>query len=315
MKASANRVLTFYGTEADEHCRLHPSWPSTRVALPLVSTILGSTRMYGRSHTAGRTKSSHVTSRAHKAKRLDGRSPRDLEDDSADNGTEAIAFRTAIPASERTRRHQSADYDGAARRNSTLSMDAAWGRTFAGAWEPSGDTAVWIPTTNPWELPHFTGQIGWLLEKRKSVAATDRDAMREFPRAAKWRKQREIETGYPCSEHPDTRELDDIRAGLRRQVDHVDDLCALMGMTTNDGGTMDDNNNPPAANDGARPMNIPPSGLLQKKQAAAWIGRSVRTFERLIAEKGPPKSIRLGARAFYRVEDLREWIEPKQDAA
>lgn len=53
-----------------------------------------------------------------------------------------------------------------------------------------------------------------------------------------------------------------------------------------------------------------PSGMLNQKAAAYYIGLSVWTLRRLIKKpKGKPEHYRIGRRCFYRKEDLDKWLE------
>lgn len=72
------------------------------------------------------------------------------------------------------------------------------------AWEASGDERAWIPTLDPWTLPHFMALSGWLERRRRDVEE-DLEAASHL--------------GYPAR----------LRQGLQRQLARLKSLVVRDG--------------------------------------------------------------------------------------
>ena len=174
-------------------------------------------------------------------------------------------------------------------------------------WEASDDQRVWVPTFNPFTLPHFKQQLGWL-RIRGAEAAADLVRVRRLQMKASAIVP-EPEAVIP--HHRQQQELDSRARGLGRQVEHADRLRALIGDTTPlRGSWMQDQEDRTVV-----PMRPTPTihptenGLVDTVEAAVYLGRKERTLRRWRAEKKGPEYHLVCGRYMYRLDDLDAFLE------
>ena len=56
-------------------------------------------------------------------------------------------------------------------------------------------------------------------------------------------------------------------------------------------------------------VNVLPDGRLAAKEAAKYLGLSEKTLAQMRSQGRGPRYVKRAGRVFYRIEDLREWIE------
>jgi hypothetical protein len=283
--SSSDLVLTLHGPDAEDHCRRHPAWPSTRFSLPGGDVISGPLAI-------GRN----------------GQGPR----------------RCYVPPSPRQRVLHSSAHAKDAKANLRATASQLWGETDKHRWASSGDMETWIPTTNPWKNARFAEHAKWLRD-RATDAANDRADMRTFPRDPAWRRRQELEMRRPLGSRPLIHDLVDGMRGSQRQQAHANDLLAAIGAQPEEGPTVKDEmidqpvqclvptiakqDDIGSSVESAHNMPLTATGMLDQARAAKYLSRDVRTLHRWRAAKIGPTYYVMGGRYYYKPKDLADYVE------
>lgn len=63
------------------------------------------------------------------------------------------------------------------------------------------------------------------------------------------------------------------------------------------------------------PVRVLPDGRLLAQEAAKYIGLSPKTLAQMRCQGRGPRFIKRAGRVFYRIDDLRRWIETGDDCS